>query len=123
MGELVLIVDDDEDLCAVLADLLDSHGLQTRCATSVAAAVAALDQPPPSLVVLDWLMPDGPPTEVLARCRRHNIPVVLSSASADTTQLAGELGAVASLPKPFDVESLFRVLDRFVARRGVPAHS
>jgi DNA-binding response OmpR family regulator len=117
----VLIVDDDADLCAVLVELLQTHGLAAESATSVTDGLSALDRQAFALVILDWFLPDGTSADLLVSCRQRGIPVVLSSASSETSDRAGELGALAALPKPFDVESLFRTIDRVLAESAAPA--
>jgi DNA-binding response OmpR family regulator len=110
---LVLVVDDDVDLGGVLVDLLEAHGLKARQALTGAEAVELLDQEAPSLVVLDWYLPDGPPVLVAERCRERRIPMILSSAANDSQCHAGLIGA-KSLPKPFDVESFYRIVDELL---------
>jgi DNA-binding response OmpR family regulator len=110
---LVLVVDDDVDLGGVLVDLLEAHGLEARLALTGAEAVELLDQQLPELVVLDWYLPDGPPVRVAERCRGRQIPMILSSAANDSQCHAGEIGA-RSLPKPFDVDSFYQVVDELL---------
>jgi DNA-binding response OmpR family regulator len=115
--ELVLVVDDDTDLGAVLVDLLESHGLRAQQAASGEEALALLQAETPALVVLDWYLPDGPPVTIADHCRERRIPVVLSSAANDSHAYAGEIGAAATLPKPFDVDSFYRTVDQLLGRR------
>jgi DNA-binding NtrC family response regulator len=117
----VLIVDDDVDLCAVLIELLQTHGLAAESATSVTDGLAALDRSGFALVILDWFLPDGTAADLLASARQRGIPVVLSSASIETSDRACELGALAALPKPFDVERLFQTIDRVLAEADAAA--
>lgn len=123
MDDLVLVVDDDRDLGSVVVELLESHGLRARLALSGEEALAALSAEPPTLVMLDWFLPDGPPVEVAARCRAVGIPIVLSSAASDTATYAGEIGAAATLVKPFDVDAFYRLIDRVLGARRPAAHS
>jgi DNA-binding response OmpR family regulator len=110
---LVLVVDDDVDLGGVLVDLLEAHGLEAQLALTGAQAVELIDQRPPELVVLDWYLPDGPPVAVGELCRARQIPMILSSAANDSQAHAGELGA-RLLPKPFDVDSFYRLVDELL---------
>jgi DNA-binding response OmpR family regulator len=115
--ELVLVVDDDADLGAVLVDLLESHGLRAQQAGCGEEALAMLEAETPALVILDWFLPDGPPVPVANHCRDRGIPVVLSSAANDSHAYAGEIGAAATLPKPFDVDSFYRTVDELLRPR------
>jgi CheY-like chemotaxis protein len=114
-GEHILVVDDDEDFGAILLELLQTRGLRGKAVTSTRDALAALEVERPALVLLDWYLPDGPPLAVAEACRARAIPMVLSTAARETSDRAAEIGAVGALEKPFNLEALDRLLDRFVA--------
>jgi DNA-binding response OmpR family regulator len=107
----VLVVDDDEDLAAVLSELLESHGMEAEVAPPGTDGLVLLRRSSPVLCILDWSLPDGEPTQLVAECRTRNVPIVLSSAVGEADELAAQIGAAAILPKPFDVDSLYRIID------------
>jgi signal transduction histidine kinase/AraC-like DNA-binding protein/ABC-type sugar transport system substrate-binding protein len=81
----VLIVDDDPRACDLYRNIVERAlpGYAIRGATSGAAALEALEQEIPSLVVLDLIMPDIDGYAVLERLRANpatrRVPVVLIS--------------------------------------------
>ncbi|MCZ2264319.1 hybrid sensor histidine kinase/response regulator [Isoptericola sp. QY 916] len=82
--ERVLVVEDDDDLRAVLTTVLESAGLVVTPARGLAEARAALDDGgEPHLVLLDLRLPDGTGHDLVADLRRsgrlHRTPLVVYS--------------------------------------------
>ncbi|TXH05770.1 MAG: response regulator transcription factor [Nevskiaceae bacterium] len=121
----ILIADDDQELCALLADYLQREGFTVRLAHDADTALAHLarDRPPPDLLILDVMMPGKDGLTALRELRRqHHLPVIVLSARGDPAdRVVGlELGADDYLPKPFlPRELLARV--RALLRRGAGA--
>ena len=109
---LVLIVDDDPNLREFLRANLEMDGYQVREAGSAEEGLAALDDEPPDLILLDVMMPQVDGWEMLRLVReRHgvaSIPVVMFSGKVDDEDVAAaqERGADAFIGKPFDPEQL-----------------
>ncbi len=120
MGRLarILLVEDDADVRATLAELLEEEGYEVVCATNGAEALAELDAPAaPSAILLDLAMPvmDGWTFRSRQRSdpRLAAIPTVVISANLSSDAGAmGRLGADAVLPKPFDLGRLVETLQR-----------
>jgi excisionase family DNA binding protein len=107
---VVLIVDDDPGLRAALRSNLEFDGIEVREAGSAQEGMAALEDEPPSLILLDVRMPQMDGWEMLRLVReRHgveSIPVVMFSGSENGADEAEERGAQAFVGKPFDPEKL-----------------
>jgi excisionase family DNA binding protein len=109
---LVLIVDDDERLREYVRVNLEMAGYEVREAGSGAEGLAALDEEPPDLILLDVMMPEVDGWEMLSRVReRHgveSIPVIMFSGKVDERSAAeaAERGAQAFIGKPFDPQQL-----------------
>lgn len=58
-GLRVLVVDDDADACEFIVTLLASHGISARAVASAAAALAALEQFRPDVLLSDIRLPEG----------------------------------------------------------------
>lgn len=109
----VLHVDDDSDIREVVEISLglDPEFVTRGCGSGQEALAVAADWPP-DIILLDVMMPgmDGPAT--LARLRDNTrtakIPIVFMTARAQTRELElfRSLGAVGSIPKPFDPMTL-----------------
>ena len=108
----ILLVEDDEDLSEVLADLLKDCGYRVATAGHGLEALnylAAADQLP-SLILLDWMMPvmDGEEF-VRQKARRPPIaavPVFLLSARGDPPASMVALGIQRVFRKPLLFEQL-----------------
>lgn len=105
----ILVVDDDREIRALLAEYLDEHGFRTMTAADGAAMWRALDDGRVDLVVLDLTLPgeDG-----LTLCRtlraRSSLPVIMLTArGAPLDRILGlEMGADDYLTKPFEPREL-----------------
>lgn len=112
----VLVVEDDEQVRTIVADVLREVGLGVMNAATAEEALAMTAERRPDLIVLDLGMPPGcmTGTEFLARLRETpawaGIPVVIVSGLADVVNpdlLAG-LRVHASLNKPVSADDLIR---------------
>jgi DNA-binding response OmpR family regulator len=120
MTERVLLVDDDERLCAMVAEYLAGAGYRVRCAHTGSDGLDAVRRDGSDAVVLDLMLPDMDGLEVCRRLRAESdVPVLMLTARGDSTdRIVGlEMGADDYLPKPFDPRELLARL-RAVMRRG-----
>jgi two-component system, response regulator RegA len=105
-----LVVEDDERLCAVIAEALASLGFVVRVVGSVKAARAALMEGPPDLLVLDVVLPDGRAVELLDVLQDLSpAPCVVAISGAAGPEEGFELaarGVRAYLKKPLNLEEL-----------------
>jgi CheY-like chemotaxis protein len=82
----LLVVDDDPDVRMLLCELFSKEGFHVNVATDGAAAILFLEQnAPPSVIVLDLLMPGILGTSVLqyveSRPSLGHVPVAIVSSS------------------------------------------
>lgn len=68
----VLVVDDDEGLLILLAGALEADGMRVKKARSATAALAAIGEQLPDLVVLDLKLPDLGWRDLFGRLRQYN---------------------------------------------------
>ena len=108
----VLIVEDEDDIRAMISGILEDEGYQVREAATSQDAVEAVKKRKPNLVVLDvWLKGsemDG--IELLAelKTRYKNLPVIVISGhgTVETAVSAIRKGAFDYIVKPFKAEKL-----------------
>jgi CheY-like chemotaxis protein len=108
----VLIVEDEATLRRVVARNLTGRGLRVSEADSADAAVDAVAQERPDLILLDINLPDRTGWDVLRELRRRNIDIptsVISAVRANPSRIA-EFHPFAYLPKPFPIEALLRLV-------------
>ena len=84
----VLVVDDDADMAAFLARLLQSEGMAVETVADGATALARVSAAPPDLVLLDVMMPGESGFDVCRQLKGDEatalIPVVLVTSLEDT---------------------------------------
>jgi CheY-like chemotaxis protein len=116
----ILIVEDAEDIGALMKDLLTEEGYEVTFATSGRLALEYLKDTPhlPQLILLDLMMPDMDGAAFRAEQKKDprlaGIPVVLMTAAGDSSTAVSDLGANGLLKKPFkDIDSILQSIGRF----------
>ncbi len=122
----ILLIDDDQALCALLRDWLEQDGFTIEMCHDTATGLARLQQAGlPDAVVLDVMLPDGNGLELLRTLRTHHreLPVLMLSARGEPTDriLGLELGADDYLSKPCDPRELTARLKAVLRRSQVVA--
>jgi len=109
VSERILLVDDEPSLVATLRYALTHSGFAVQTATDGVAALAALKQEMPDLVVLDVMLPGLDGFEVCRRIRAEmQVPIIMLTARDDPVdRIVGlEVGADDYVTKPFSVREL-----------------
>ncbi len=112
MTARVLIVEDEESILLSLEFLLGKEGYDVGSARDGAAALLALNQQPPDLVLLDVMLPLIDGFEVCASIRanpalRHTRIMLVTARGREAEIARGmALGADAYLTKPFSTREL-----------------
>jgi two-component system, OmpR family, response regulator CpxR len=115
----ILVVDDDKELCAMLAEYLGPEGFAIASAGTGPQGLEQLSREPADLVVLDVMLPELSGFEVLRRIRATSrVPVIMLTARGEEVdRVVGlELGADDYLAKPFSPRELVARI-RAVLRR------
>jgi CheY-like chemotaxis protein len=117
----VLLVDDNEDLCDVVSEMLRASGLEVLSATNGTAALETIRRYPNVIDVLvtDIHMPDMLGTELARRAAllRPEMRVLFVSADPGAALRTGQLDPNAqTLHKPFDRRLLLHELRKAVGR-------
>jgi DNA-binding response OmpR family regulator len=113
---VVLIVEDEEHIAEALAFLVEDAGYVARLATHGKAALEVITAGAPDLVISDLMMPQMDGAQLLQALRaqgRSTLPVVLMSAAG--REHVANLGADATLGKPFEVAEVEALLHRFLS--------
>jgi DNA-binding NtrC family response regulator len=119
----VLIVDDDKNICAILADPMKTEGLKPLVAYDGEKGVKMLQSDIPDLLLVDMMLPGMNGMEVLRKTREiaPDLPVVFITAQDDSRVAVKAIkkGAHDYLSKPFDNSEVIRVAHRALAERGL----
>jgi two-component system response regulator CpxR len=117
----VLIIDDDVELCALLAARMSGEGFELEAVHDGPRGLERALSREHSLVVVDLMLPGMGGLDVLRRVREQSpIPVlVLTARGEDVDRILGlEIGADDYLPKPFNPRELIARI-RAILRRTV----
>ena len=117
----VLIAEDDPDTLVILRINLTAAGIETILAGDGRTALARIEAENPDAVLLDVLLPgiDGWQVVEELHAKGNRVAVVMCSAKDNIHDLqrARDLGAVAYLTKPFDIDRLVEVTTEVVGMR------
>jgi len=109
----ILVVDDDEQICALVSRLLENDGHEVAVAMTGVDALAELRASAYDLMILDLVMPQKGGIETIMEIRgvSPDLPIVVVSGrvafgDASTTRLLRQYGALAVLSKPFSADEL-----------------
>jgi DNA-binding response OmpR family regulator len=123
---LVLVVDDDAELSAMVAELLQREGLAVHTVLTAGDGERALQQWKPDAVLLDVMLPDANGFDLCRRWRATHpaLGIVMLTARGDPMDrvLGLEIGADDYLPKPFEPRELVARL-RALLRRQLPGRA
>jgi two-component system response regulator ChvI len=115
----ITLVDDDENIVTSVSLALESHGHVIKAYYDGAAGLAALENDPPDLAILDVKMPRLDGMEVLRRLRQtSNLPVIiLTSKDEEIDEILGfNLGADDYIHKPFSQRLLIERVKAILRR-------
>jgi response regulator RpfG family c-di-GMP phosphodiesterase len=108
----ILIVDDSNTNVVLLEAILVSRGYKIQTALNVEEARSILEKERPQLILLDLLMPKVSGYQFLDQLKKNketsDIPVIVVSAVTDASsiQKTFDLGAIAYIEKPVNIEAL-----------------
>jgi CheY-like chemotaxis protein len=117
----ILVVDDDHMIRDLLHATLSFGGHRISEAEDGEAALAALTQTPPDVIVLDLDLPGESGAEILARLRERGAraPVIVLTASGRGREAAlRAAGATGYLTKPFSPVALISEIEGALAARA-----
>ncbi len=121
-GNLILLVDDEPNIIELAQLYLEREGFRTISAVDGQAALVAVDEHHPDLVVLDLMLPAIDGLEVCRILRGKKDPIailMLTARDEDIDKILGlELGADDYLTKPFNPRELVSRVKAILRRGG-----
>lgn len=113
----VLVLDDDEDLCSALRDILSMRNLDVDCAASARDAIVKMDGKHYDVVLVDYVMPQHDGIWFMNNAkvpRTTKVLLMTGHIERKVINTMFDLGACGYIIKPFDEEELLRNLDFFL---------
>ncbi|MGZ3419802.1 MAG: response regulator [Polyangiales bacterium] len=119
----ILLVDDDDDTREIMGLILEGEGYRPVAAANGLEALELLESGElPRFVLLDMMMPVLNGEDFLRRLKSRpsfaEIPVVVMSGDTKARRIAQSLGAVGSVAKPVELDTLIEIVHRYVPTAG-----
>lgn len=115
---MILLVDDDQQVRATIGRGLTELGYAVRQAESGRAAIAAVREERPHLVILDYMMPglDGAETAREIAAIEPDLPIIFSTGHAALRAMRNAAGeGMPVLEKPFSLAELDELIKETLA--------
>lgn len=116
----VLVIEDDDMLRELLAEVLDERGFGVRCAANGADGLAMLESYHPDAVVLDLLMPVMHGWAFMEEYERKTngqpIPIVVVSVNPLLPRSYDRFGVHRCVGKPFELDELVEAVEHACGR-------
>lgn len=109
MADVIMVVEDEDNIRANVAEFLQTEGYETVLAKDGEEALRLFAAAPPDLVILDLMLPKVDGLEVCKQLRGHSaVPIIMVTArNEEIDKLLGlELGADDYITKPFSLREL-----------------
>jgi DNA-binding response OmpR family regulator len=125
-----VIIDDEPDLTSFLSSILENNGFDVRCANDGTSGEKLIREDPPSVILLDLMMPGLTGVQLFAKLRgdeaTKHIPLVMvtgikETLNIDWATIVDNLRARKPdgfVEKPIDPDRLMKVVNGVVAGRG-----
>jgi len=119
----ILLIDDDFNLCKILAYQLENNGFNVTTANKGGDGLSLFNKQDFDIVITDIQMPDITGIEVLKKIRNQNNKVVIiiitAHSSVENAIEACRLGADEYLAKPFGQEQLLFIIEKALRFRNL----
>jgi DNA-binding response OmpR family regulator len=118
----VLVVDDDQQIRALVRQILESKGYHVEEAGNGIEALALINRYQPTLMILDIYLPGMDGLEVITQLKLRTQPVKVLAISGnaidgfDTCKTAMALGAHDALAKPFSADIFLQRVEALLAQ-------
>ncbi len=115
-GHRVLVIDDEAPIRSALEDMLVDEGHEVRTAADGRQGLEILTCWRPDVILLDLSMPvmggvAFREAQLGLSEDLRDVPVIALTGARDPDEQAWQVGAVAVLPKPFDLDDLEAAVD------------
>ncbi len=105
-----LIIEDQALIAMSVEAYLEDVGFEVQTVTSIAQAQACLKDNAPEFVILDFMLRDGPATELAGELHKRGIPFIVYSGYARHLGVPCEFEEVLWVEKPTSRENLLKAL-------------
>lgn len=114
----VFVFDDNADILELCTIILQDAGYDIKTSSTSNHIIDQVMAYTPDIIFMDNWLPDVGGIEATKELKAHHalksIPVIYFSANNDVKSLAEQAGADGYLSKPFDIEELEKIIDKYL---------
>ena len=118
----IYYIEDDHHIAQLVQEYLKQQNYRVTIFSSLAHAKQGLETHIPSVVLLDWNMPDGKGSELCQWIRKRwsKLPIIFLTVQGDSQDIVTgfEIGADDYVVKPFELEVLYSRIRAVLRRTG-----
>ena len=118
----ILVIDDEPDICELFEQVLGAEGYTVLSAHNGLEGVACNTEKNPDVIILDLKMPKMDGIETLKAIRKTDpevtVIILTGYGSADTIREALDLNVYEYISKPFENDTIRRVVGEALAERN-----
>jgi DNA-binding response OmpR family regulator len=122
MKKIIFLVEDDQDIVFAVKEYLQGKNFIVYAVKTLIEAKQYLENQLPSLIIIDWNLPDGNGDQLCQWLRKksQNLPIVFLTVRGDTKDMLKgfDIGADDYIVKPFNLEILYSRVCAILRRTG-----
>jgi two-component system response regulator VanR len=109
----ILLIDDDEATHLLMKEIFKNTNSRLISAKNGEEGIKKYSEYDVDLVLLDINMPGMDGYETLTKLKQidYDVDVVMCTASSDSYKKAYDVGAIAYITKPFDIDKMLHIID------------
>jgi DNA-binding response OmpR family regulator len=120
---LILVIDDDPDICTMIKMVLEYHGYAAIAADGEEKTKKILLAEPVDLIIMDMLLSGSDGTDICRQLKQDektvSIPILMFSAHPNAKEICLEAGADDFISKPFEMDDLMGKISFFLQPKKV----
>ena len=120
---LILVLDDDPDICIMIKMVLDYYGYDAMDAENEETAKKIISSNPVDLVIMDMLLSGTNGTDICRQLKHDketsSIPILMFSAHPTAMETCLAAGADDFISKPFEMSDMMDKISFFLERKKI----
>ena len=120
---MILVLDDDQDICTMIKMVLDYHGYPSVDADTEERAESIISAMPINLIIMDMLLSGSDGSDMCKKLKqdpqRSSIPVLMFSAHPNARAICLAAGADDFISKPFEMNDLLDKVGFFLEKENI----
>lgn len=120
---LILVLDDDPDICIMIKMVLDYYGYDAMDAENEENAKRIISLNHVDLVIMDMLLSGADGTDICRRLKQDketsSIPILMFSAHPTARETCLAAGADDFISKPFEMNDMMEKINFFLERKKI----